>query len=524
MWPRWVMFRRKYFAKFIVSIVIGFILAIALILTNSNTKVKAESECDESGTLGSSQTWGTSCIYVVTNVTVPDGITLTIDPNAIVKIVSGDQGIQVNSGGTLDAEGTTEDLITFTSQNNDAAGGAVDGSTGTPAVGDYDNAIVMNGGTIDVTHAEFNYATEAITDAGSDSGSNVTVTDSSFENEDGGVDLTGTSDLTASLESNTFDLGTSSSSDYAVDVNNDQDLSGIVLSGAEENSFTGTTKNSTVEFTGTDHVPYGSTWDIDSDSASVVYVNGTIDVDGTVGIDPGAIIKVGEDRNAFDVQDDGVLNAQGNSGNPIVFTSYEDDSLGGDTTGDGDTTGSAGDYNYAIRFELPDPESDVVKYVVFKYAYEALSIGPVGTLDVSDTQFTHNVEAFEADMTTTDNPELGSLEGDCSWPYDNDIEISNSWFGSSGYPGDYTGLSSYLDSVDIPDGYDGLKDVYDDYSAFYDDSVYDGDNALPWTLFSCGIPDTDLTIQFPVTPVDIIGLLDGGKAGSQLWTESEYAE
>ncbi len=102
------MFRRNYFVKCVFSIVIGLVLAVMLVLVNSSTRVRAESECDESGTLGSSQTWGTSCIYVVNNVTIPDSVTLTIDPNAIIKIASSDEGIQVNSGGTLDAEGTTD--------------------------------------------------------------------------------------------------------------------------------------------------------------------------------------------------------------------------------------------------------------------------------------------------------------------------------------------------------------------------------------------------------------------------------
>jgi hypothetical protein len=54
-------------------------------------------------------------------------------------------------------------------------------------------------------------------------------------------------------------------------------------------------------------------------------------------------------------------------------------------------------------------------------------------------------------------------------------------------------------------------------------TVGGSDNTLPMTLFSCGIPDTDITVEFPVTPVNIPDLIDGGLASSELWT-GNYGE
>ncbi len=208
-----------------------------------------------------------------------------------------------------------------------------------------------------------------------------------------------------------------------------------------------------------------------------------------------------------------------------MFTSSADDSVGGDTFGDGSTTGTAGDYTTATRFEHPG-SSDVVSYAVFKYAASAISIGALGTINVDHTQFANNEAAFDADTTSTENPVLESLAPDCLWPYANSIHIAYSWFGAgsgSGHPGDSADISGYL-GLTMPSGYSGLSNAYNDFTTLAPLTVNGGDNTIPWTIWTCVIPGLP-PIAFPATPVYIPNFADDTAiASSELWTESNLSE
>ncbi|MBQ6616351.1 MAG: carboxypeptidase regulatory-like domain-containing protein [Thermoguttaceae bacterium] len=111
-----------------------------------------------SGIIFSNETWFSGQVYRVTgDVTVANGATLTIQPGAIVKFNSGTSLI-VQSGGTLNAQGTVAQPIVFTSIKDDEYGGDTNEDDGfySPAAGDW-TRIACTGGTIVMDHCKVMY-------------------------------------------------------------------------------------------------------------------------------------------------------------------------------------------------------------------------------------------------------------------------------------------------------------------------------------------------------------------------------
>ena len=112
-----------------------------------------------SGTLAASQTWlGTFTYEVPTELTIPSGVTLTIQPGAVVKFGAG-SGITVQSGGQLIADGTVAQPIIFTSINDGSFGGDTNGGSRTPAPGDWGQITVNGSAAFD--HVEVFYGSGA---------------------------------------------------------------------------------------------------------------------------------------------------------------------------------------------------------------------------------------------------------------------------------------------------------------------------------------------------------------------------
>jgi hypothetical protein len=92
-----------------------------------------------SGTLAGSEVWPATCVhYIESALTVPDGVTLTIQPGAVVKFAD-KVGLTVDMGGALVAEGLAALPIVFTSFRDDSVGGDTnaDGTTTAPQAGDW---------------------------------------------------------------------------------------------------------------------------------------------------------------------------------------------------------------------------------------------------------------------------------------------------------------------------------------------------------------------------------------------------
>ena len=111
------------------------------------------------GTIAFSTTWRTGDLYIVDdNITIPSGVTLTIEPGVIVKFAVG-KSLVINNGGSLSAIGTRALPIVFTSIKDDANGGDTngDGTATTPQPGDWVK-IGVNGGAATFDYAKILYS------------------------------------------------------------------------------------------------------------------------------------------------------------------------------------------------------------------------------------------------------------------------------------------------------------------------------------------------------------------------------
>ncbi|MCK4403722.1 MAG: S8 family serine peptidase [candidate division Zixibacteria bacterium] len=89
------------------------------------------------GTISENTTWYSDYVYMVTsNLTIPSGVTLTIEAGTVVKLESG-QSIYVS--GILDVQGTSGNPVAFTSWKDDSLGGDSngDGGASSPNSGDW---------------------------------------------------------------------------------------------------------------------------------------------------------------------------------------------------------------------------------------------------------------------------------------------------------------------------------------------------------------------------------------------------
>jgi len=110
------------------------------------------------GTLEASESWLGSQVHTITeDLVIPSGVTLTINPGAVVKLAD-KCSILVQDGGRLHAAGSTAQPIVFTSDKDDTAGGDTngDGDQSAPAAGDW-QSVFADGGTVMLDHATLAY-------------------------------------------------------------------------------------------------------------------------------------------------------------------------------------------------------------------------------------------------------------------------------------------------------------------------------------------------------------------------------
>jgi hypothetical protein len=117
-----------------------------------------------SGTISSNTTWTVenSPYHITGDVTVNNGVTLTLEPGVIVKfqyVSHGYSKLRMLVYGTLTAQGTAGSPIIFTSEFDDVYGGDTNGDGGgsTPNNGDWGHVRIMNTGSATIEYCRFWY-------------------------------------------------------------------------------------------------------------------------------------------------------------------------------------------------------------------------------------------------------------------------------------------------------------------------------------------------------------------------------
>ena len=288
-------------------------------------------------------TWYADSIYIINDHDFWVENTLTIQPGTIIKFTS-NYHMVVDKSGTVMAQGTAEKPIVFTSIKDDSYGGDCnkDGAASQPSPGDWQNISVTSNGNI-FSYCKFMYgggssyfSTLEIT------GGNATITHCTFTKNKGGK--------AGSIYSGALDAGNAGDQtliQHNVFYNNNLPLSlSSVISLDNTNLFhdpanaaAGNTMNGIFIYD-IDEIRKAVSWEETEVPFVINDVDLWIESPGSLTLAPNVIVKfTPESRLVIGTGATLSYNATN------YFTSFKDDSHGGDTNGDGNATSpSDGDW------------------------------------------------------------------------------------------------------------------------------------------------------------------------------------
>ncbi|MFZ3020045.1 MAG: hypothetical protein WA051_00805 [Minisyncoccia bacterium] len=273
------------------------------------------------------------------NITIATGTTLTIEPGVCVK-VNANFGFSIQ--GNLVARGTLDEPIVFTSIKNDSLCGDSnnDATTTAAMAGDWTGLSIYNSATLD--HVEISFANSGVS---VNSGDLQVLSSNIHDNADRGISI---------FDANSVEVSNTSFSNnrYPIDISTDIPFvhSGNSASGNQVNALAiGGHSRGGVHLS-KDNIPY--------------YTNNFYIATGTsVTIDPGVCVKMGTVGSMYT---QGSLILNGTKEVPIYITSVKDDSVCGDTNGDGTATSpNFGDW---VRMQVVSGGSLTASYTVVRYA------------------------------------------------------------------------------------------------------------------------------------------------------------
>jgi hypothetical protein len=309
------------------------------------------------------------------SVTVNSGVTLTVEEGAVVKFKTTTSLINVY--GTLQVSGTEDHPVYFTSYHDDTVGGDTNGNgtSTSPGLSNWRYIYANSGAVVNMSYAVVRYGgsysgRQLYDNGGTFNISHATISDS----YDGLYSQTGTVTVAYSdIQGQHYGvISLGGSTEITSSTIHGSILAGVRVQGIgsaltlRDNSFTGNNYAANVAYYTPTFVHSGNaasgnsyngivvdgninddtTFTVADDESEMPYVvenSIVINAGYTLTIEPGAVVKFMKTGSKITVN--GQLIAQGTATSTIYFTSIKDDSVGGDTNGDGtSTTPSAGNW------------------------------------------------------------------------------------------------------------------------------------------------------------------------------------